>query len=158
MWLWYVQLPQESAHCNRFRSDTYFNATEILVSMQESLQRESKWYPFLTVSLVKNNHWQIVFVKKSHTWVQMYRIGAFNSVNINHEVQHPSVQHINIFLQKQIIRLLMITELQYKSQLLSWMWIVTGSYVYACMHAQCSVTSWLNFRSMFYRTFRATNL
>jgi len=64
----------------------------------------------------------------------MYRIRDFiNSMNINHEV-YPSVQYSTIFLQKQIIRLLMITELQYESQLLPWMWIVTGSYVYACMH------------------------
>jgi len=34
-------------------------------------------------------------------------------MNINREVQHSSVQHIIIFLQKQVIRLLMITQLQY---------------------------------------------
>lgn len=50
----------------------------------------------------------------------MYRIRAFiNSMNINHEVKYPSVQYITLFLQKQIIYLLMITELQYESQLLS---------------------------------------
>jgi len=35
-----------------------------LSSMQESLQRESMWYPHLTDSFVKNNHWQIIFLKK----------------------------------------------------------------------------------------------
>lgn len=44
MWLWHVQLPHASAHSNRFRSDTDFNATVILASKQESSQRESKWY------------------------------------------------------------------------------------------------------------------